>query len=87
MSRARQKQHKRLVLIARSNKFINRLIDAGRVQADRDGFAFDSAEDGLEYLYWDNLFADYPTEVVNIDENGKYDKEKSPKFHDWMVNG
>lgn len=36
---------------------------------------------------WDNLFANYPTEVVDIDENGKYDKEKSPNFHDWMVNG
>ncbi|MBK0040712.1 MULTISPECIES: AbrB/MazE/SpoVT family DNA-binding domain-containing protein [Leuconostoc] len=38
-------------------------------------------------LDWDDLFASYPTEVVDIDENGKYDEKKSPNFHDWMVNG
>lgn len=38
-------------------------------------------------LDWDNLFANYPQEVVDIDKLGNYNKEKAPHFHDWMVNG
>lgn len=36
---------------------------------------------------WQDLIDKMPNEVVDIDANGKYDKEKSPNFHDWMVNG
>ncbi|MDU4240712.1 AbrB/MazE/SpoVT family DNA-binding domain-containing protein [Limosilactobacillus fermentum] len=38
-------------------------------------------------LDWSDLVKQYPVEDVDIDENGHYDPEKSPDFHDWMVNG
>ncbi len=33
---------------------------------------------------WADLFKDIPVEEVDVDENGHYDPEKSPNFHDWM---
>lgn len=38
-------------------------------------------------LDWSNLIAELPEEKVEIDKNGQYDPQKSPNFHDWMVNG
>lgn len=38
-------------------------------------------------LDWDKVISDIPVEVVDIDENGHYNPEKSPDFHDWMANG
>ncbi|APX71662.1 AbrB/MazE/SpoVT family DNA-binding domain-containing protein [Companilactobacillus allii] len=38
-------------------------------------------------LDWHNLVKDIPTEIVDVDKNGNYDPNKSPDFHDWMVNG
>ncbi len=38
-------------------------------------------------LDWENLISELPEEKVKIDKNGNYDPKKSPKFHDWMVNG
>ncbi len=38
-------------------------------------------------LDWSDLVKQYPVEDVGIDENGHYDPEKAPGFHDWMVNG
>lgn len=35
---------------------------------------------------WEELADKIPSETVEIDENGNYDKEKSPNFHDWMTN-
>lgn len=36
---------------------------------------------------WVELLKNYPVEDIEIDENGHYDPEKHPEFHDWMVNG
>ena len=33
------------------------------------------------------LLKNFPVEDIEIDENGHYDPEKHPEFHDWMVNG
>jgi len=58
-----------------------------------DEVSFDIINDGLYIkklptsLEWSNLISDIPTEVVDFDDNGNYDKERSPNFHDWMVNG
>ena len=38
-------------------------------------------------LDWANLVKQIPVENVKIDENGYFDPEKSPDFHDWMING
>ena len=38
-------------------------------------------------LDWSNLVKQIPVEDVKIDENGYFDPEKSPDFHDWMING
>ena len=38
-------------------------------------------------LDWANLVKQIPVEDVKIDENGYFDPEKSPDFHDWMING
>lgn len=38
-------------------------------------------------LDWAKLVDQIPEERVEFDENGHYDPEKSPEFHDWMVNG
>lgn len=38
-------------------------------------------------LDWAEVIKDIPVENVDIDEDGHYDAEKSPNFHDWMVNG
>lgn len=38
-------------------------------------------------LDWSNLIAELPEEKVEIDKNGQYDPQKSPNFHDWIVNG
>lgn len=38
-------------------------------------------------LDWANLVKEIPVEDVDIDEHGHYDPQKSPDFHDWMVNG
>ena len=36
---------------------------------------------------WAELLKNFPVEDIEIDENGHYDPEKHPEFHDWMVNG
>ena len=38
-------------------------------------------------LDWANLVKQIPVEDVKIGENGYFDSEKSPDFHDWMING
>ena len=38
-------------------------------------------------LDWANLVKQIPVEDVKIGENGYFDPEKSPDFHDWMING
>lgn len=38
-------------------------------------------------LDWANLIDQIPSERVDFDKNGHYDPDKSPNFHDWMVNG
>ena len=38
-------------------------------------------------LDWSNLIDHTPIETVHIGEDGSYDEEQSPHFHDWMVNG
>lgn len=53
MSKTRRDKHKKTVLIKRSNKFINRLIDSGRVTMDKNYIKFvgnNASEDGLKYL-------------------------------------
>jgi AbrB family looped-hinge helix DNA binding protein len=38
---------------------------------------------------WSDLLdaVNIPVEQVEMDEDGHYDPKKSPRFHDWMVNG
>lgn len=38
---------------------------------------------------WDTLIEriNIPAERVKMDGNGHYDPERSPVFHEWMVNG
>ena len=36
-------------------------------------------------LDWSNLIADIPIEVVDVDDEGNYDPEKAPRFHEWMM--
>ncbi|COI26850.1 transcriptional regulator%2C AbrB family [Streptococcus pneumoniae] len=36
---------------------------------------------------WAELLRDWPIEHVKMDENGKYNPDDYPEFHDWMVNG
>ena len=38
-------------------------------------------------LDWAKLVEQIPVEDVKIGENGYFDPEKSPDFHDWMING
>ena len=38
-------------------------------------------------LDWSNLIDHLPRETVHMREDGSYDEEQSPHFHDWMVNG
>lgn len=38
-------------------------------------------------LDWRDLIADIPSETVDITEDGQYDPEKAPNFHDWMTKG
>lgn len=33
------------------------------------------------------LLKDYPVEHVEFDEHGRYDVDKYPEFHDWVING
>lgn len=33
------------------------------------------------------LLKDYPVEHVEFDEHGRYDADKYPEFHDWVING
>ncbi|MDR0200246.1 MAG: AbrB/MazE/SpoVT family DNA-binding domain-containing protein [Streptococcaceae bacterium] len=35
-------------------------------------------------LDWEKILEGIPFEQVDIDENGHYDPEKSPNFHEWM---
>ncbi|USS86316.1 AbrB family transcriptional regulator [Fructilactobacillus cliffordii] len=41
---------------------------------------FPSADD------WKQVLSQIPIETVEFDENGNYDDEKHPEFHDWMKN-
>lgn len=34
---------------------------------------------------WAKLFQNIPTEDVELDENGHYYSDKSPEFHEWMM--
>lgn len=34
---------------------------------------------------WNDILEKMPSEKVDIDENGHYDPEKSPHFHEWMT--
>ena len=36
-------------------------------------------------LDWSHLIADIPIEVVDVDDEGNYDPEKAPRFHEWMM--
>ena len=36
-------------------------------------------------LDWSHLIADIPNEVVDVEAEGKYDPEKAPRFHEWMM--
>lgn len=36
-------------------------------------------------LDWSHLIADIPNEVVDVDDEGNYDPEKAPRFHEWMM--
>ena len=36
-------------------------------------------------LDWSHLIADIPNEVVDVDDEGNYDHEKAPSFHEWMM--
>ncbi|MEX0381010.1 AbrB family transcriptional regulator [Leuconostoc sp. MS02] len=36
---------------------------------------------------WASLYSKIPTEVVALDEKRQYNQEKSPDFHDWLING
>ncbi|MFD1125230.1 AbrB/MazE/SpoVT family DNA-binding domain-containing protein [Lentilactobacillus raoultii] len=38
-------------------------------------------------LDWHNLIKDIPTETVDIDKDGHYDKTKAPNFAKWMEEG
>ncbi|KRL16596.1 hypothetical protein FD38_GL000025 [Levilactobacillus zymae DSM 19395] len=35
-------------------------------------------------LDWSDLIKGLPTENVDIDENGNFDKSQSPEFYKWM---
>ncbi|MDT6980711.1 AbrB/MazE/SpoVT family DNA-binding domain-containing protein [Levilactobacillus zymae] len=35
-------------------------------------------------LDWNDLIKGLPTENVDIDENGNFDKSQSPEFYKWM---
>ena len=36
-------------------------------------------------LDWSHLIVDIPNEVVDVDDEGKYDSEKASRFHEWMM--
>ena len=36
-------------------------------------------------LDWSHLIADIPIEVVDVDDEGNYEPEKAPRFHEWMM--
>ncbi|USS88507.1 AbrB family transcriptional regulator [Fructilactobacillus hinvesii] len=36
---------------------------------------------------WQKLLSQIPIETVEFDDNGHYNAEKHPDFHDWMENG
>lgn len=36
---------------------------------------------------WAKIIKQIPSERIEFDEDGHYDPEKHPEFHDWMVNG
>lgn len=44
-----------------------------------------SYEEALAELQ--EVLKDYPVEHVEFDEHGRYDADKYPEFHDWVING
>lgn len=36
---------------------------------------------------WKKITSKIAVEKVKLDENGHYDLQKAPSFHEWMVNG
>lgn len=100
MSKTRRENHKWLVFMGKSHKRLDKLVSGvpimsrhwrQSVKAEKEMIKHNLYKTKLGHIptdkEWKEMTDKIPSETVEISEDGKYDKEKSPKFHDWMVNG